>query len=193
MKILTGIVCNLWLAGLSLAEPQPSRSYCLRTEDAHRIATNYGSLISGFSDTVAKNVLSPEFTMYSTSTQDVIERCNTEKPFTTARLTPLFSGRNEFIRDQGAQAPLPYEQLNLWHSCDTITVRYHFRMSTFGDASTEQNIVGMTTMRVSPAPENHPSSHWINTLYNEYNLRAYKALLGPCNLTEVTIPASGPG
>lgn len=189
MCSLTILVAFMLLTVGHLTQVNASRGYCLQTEDAQELAIKYGSLTSRFSGKVAVDILAPDFHLYSTSAQALAARCHYKPPPPTSPMAPTFSSRADFIRAQDYIVPWWYEPLNLWHSCDTVTVRYQLHMTTTVGAKSE-NIIGMTTMRTTPAPTYHSYSHWIQSVYNEYDLSLYEATLPPCghNKTYAPIP-----
>lgn len=152
----------------SSAEHNASRSYCLQTQGAHRLASGFASMSTHFSLALALQLFAPEIKLYSSSTQAILEQCASAS--FDKSLVPLYRNRAELIGGESVQQS-PYEQLNMWHSCDTITIRYQLRYE-------RDRIVGMVVLRTSLAPAEHSSAHWIHTVYDEYNSRALEAMNG---------------
>lgn len=175
MSSLTSVILALLLSLTSVAPVNADRSYCLHTDEVHDIATDYGSLITSlYTVKMAENVLAPNFTLYSTSEHALLDRYDPGNPSATTPMAPLYRNRTSFVRRNRAQVFWDFKQLNLWHACDTITIRYQVKI---GMPSNFQDIVGMTTMSTSPAPEGHSYGHWIQSVYSEYDVSSYEAFM----------------
>ena len=86
-------------------------------------------------------------------------------------LSPTFSSREEFIVGQSQRAPVPYKQLDLWHTCDTVIVRHELFPCLRG--ANPRPIVGMLYMRTTPAPVGNRFPYYIQTIYSEFDVVTY--------------------
>lgn len=150
-------------------------SYCLQPNDAQQIAINWQQLASNYSDNLADNVLAPDYTQFSSSLQAILQSC-TQESVLHPSLAPFFTSRRQFKASQASQAPLDYQKLDMWHSCDTVILRFQFPMQ--GVTGAPEAVAGMATIRTTPAPAGSTQAHWIKTVYDEWDLRRYCKLFG---------------
>lgn len=144
------------------------RGYCLQSTDAQQVATNFFQLATNYSDALADNTMAPDYTQYSTSMHALTDVCTAES-VQHPSLAPLFNNRRAFKAAQFAQSGLAYQQLNMWHSCDTVIVRYQLESVT----GSVEDIVGMASISTQPAPIGKQYAHWITTVYDEFDLRRW--------------------
>jgi hypothetical protein len=148
---------------------------CMSDQDAQQIATAYGQLIqlvSGWQD-IANGVLSESFTDYSESVNTLIDSCpQGSAAITLPLLSPSFSNRTQFITGQGQQAPINFNQLNIWHSCDTVMIRWE-TTNTVTNITNIRPVVGMITMETCEAPQGNAYPRYIDTVYSEFDAGAW--------------------
>lgn len=152
-----------------------SAGYCLSDADAQQVATNYANLIqlvSGWED-IANAALSEQFTDYSESVNTLIDSCpQGSKALTLPLLSASFTNRTTFIGGQGQQAPINFNQLNIWHSCDTVVIRWE-TTNTVTNITNVRPVVGMITLETCPAPAGNAYPYYIDTVYSEFDAGAW--------------------
>lgn len=164
-----------------LAGPPP----CLTDSAASRVANNFATLIHAYSDSFAEQVLCTDFTDYSDSVAELINSgCpNGPQPLGAATFTSLA----DFQAGQGAQPDIPFEILNVWHNCDTVTMRWV--TSAPGTVQPEEPVTGIVVMETIFA--GGEESWLIETVYSEFNSGAWLYDLGvfvpSCNSTEAKV------
>lgn len=98
---------------------------CMTWDDAQAVVNNWKALITDYSDEVADRSVTVGFTDYSESVNTLINTCpqgDAAKPLPL--LMPTFSNRAEFKEAQGQQPPINFEQLQMWHTCSSVTARW---------------------------------------------------------------------
>lgn len=79
---------------------------------------------------------------------------------------------------QSAQPPIPFEQLNIWHTCDAVTLRW----VSAGAGQEPEQVTGILVIET----EYQDSTWLIKTVYSEFNSGAWLVNLGifkPTNCT----------
>lgn len=77
---------SLLAAGSALAEPMRRGDSCLAQADAQQLATNFGLLLTNYSDDLADAALSTTFSDYSDSVTTLIDSgCTGPQPVSVAR------------------------------------------------------------------------------------------------------------
>lgn len=94
---------------------------CLTYKDASTIATNFGLLVSNYSQALANLTLTPNFVDYSESVNSLIDNGGTSPK---ALLGQTVSSRASYESASAAQPSVPFMVKNLWYTCDTITARW---------------------------------------------------------------------
>ncbi|KAM0723803.1 hypothetical protein Q7P37_000793 [Cladosporium fusiforme] len=149
------------------------RDSCLSDNAAQKVADNFKALIATYSDSLADQVLTVDFTDYSDSVNELINGgCDTG-------LAPLgsatFDSREDFKAGQGAQPAIPFEQLNLWHNCNTVTLRW----KSAGPGQEPQQVTGIIVLEVVKNNKYNAAQKWlIKTVYSEFNSGAWLKNLG---------------
>lgn len=146
--------------------------YCLNGYQAQQIATNYGNLIASYSDALANAALSPNFVDYSESVNTLINSCpqgDAAQPLPL--LAPTFSNRAQFETGQGQQPPINFKQLNIWHNCDTVMIRWE--TTNTANISDVKPVVGLITMETCKAPRGNQYPYYIDTVYSEFDAGAW--------------------
>jgi hypothetical protein len=167
-------------------------NFCLTRYEAQQVATNYGNLIASYSTSLAQVALSPDFTDYSESVNTLIDECpqgSAAQAQTVPLLMATFSNRTAFETGQGQQPQINFNQLNIWHSCDTVNIRWETTNTAF--ISSSRPVVGMIAMEVSQAPQGNEYPYWIDTVYSEFDAGAWLSNLIDAGICKgnVTFPA----
>lgn len=164
--------------------------YCLSDADAQQVATNYANLIQlvqGW-ESIANAALSPNFVDYSESVNTLIDTCpQGSAAITLPLLSPTFSNRTQFELGQGQQPPINFQQLNIWHSCDSVIIRWE--TTNTANITNVKPVVGMITMETCPAPQGNTYPYYIDTVYSEFDAGAWLQNLqaaGICNQSSVS-------
>ncbi|KAK4506286.1 hypothetical protein PRZ48_000016 [Zasmidium cellare] len=149
------------------------QSTCLSDSDAQTVADNFKESIAAYSDAQADADFTTDFHDYSDS---VIELIDNGCPNTPVALgTATFDSLASFKAGQGSQPPIPFEILNLWHNCDTVTIRWK-------SAQTPAQVTGIIVIEAEQV-----NNKWmIQTVYSEFNSGAWLVNLGifkPSNCT----------
>ncbi|KAL1610848.1 hypothetical protein SLS60_002519 [Paraconiothyrium brasiliense] len=153
---------------------------CLTEDAANRVANNFRSTITDYSNATAARVLSENFHDYSDSVNELINNgCpNGPQPLGTA----TFSSLAAFQAGQGSQPPIPFEILKIWYNCDTVTMRW--RSVAPGFVQPEEQVTGIIVLETSCSSGEEP--FLIDTVYSEFNSGAWLYDLGifkPVNCT----------
>ena len=165
------------------ATPTPlevaKRSACMCDSEAEKVANNFKALIDeAFSVSLAKASMMKDFHDYSDSVNELINAGCPNGPATLGEAT--FSSRAEFISGQSAEAPIPFSILNLWHTCDTVIMRW--MTSAPGTVQPEQPVTGIIVIETVPNTVDGTDQPWLmNTVYSEFNSGAWLYDVG--NLT----------
>ncbi|KAK3114244.1 hypothetical protein LTR53_007640 [Teratosphaeriaceae sp. CCFEE 6253] len=158
-------------------EKRHGYGYCLSKNEAQQVATNYGNLIAGYTDELAVAALDPQFTDYSESVNSLIKDCpqgSAAMQAVAAKLPllgPSFTNRTAFQEGQGQQAPINFYQLNMWHSCDTVIIRWE--TTNTANITGVRPVVGLISMETTKAPEGNEFPYYIATVYSEFDAAAW--------------------
>ncbi|KAK5137265.1 hypothetical protein LTR08_000235 [Meristemomyces frigidus] len=153
-------------------EEKRNGGYCLSNSQAQQIATNYGNLIAGYTKELADAALSPNFVDYSESVNSLINSCpQGSAAITLPLLSPSFSNRSQFELGQGQQAPINFQQLNLWHSCDAVIIRWE--TTNTANITDVKPVIGLITMETCKAPDGNQFPYYIDTVYSEFDAAAW--------------------
>ncbi|KAK4541063.1 hypothetical protein LTR36_008288 [Oleoguttula mirabilis] len=141
---------------------------CMTYDQAQVVANNFKTLIASYSDALADQVLTVDFTDYSDSVTELINSGCTG-PQALGSVT--FDSRAAFEAGQAAQPAIPFEILNLWYACEgPVVIRWR-------SAQTPQLITGNIVMETTRSA--NTSEPWlINTVYSEFNSGAWLVNLG---------------
>jgi hypothetical protein len=170
MPSISSIVLFSLAALGAVAAPAERRHYgrgqCVTDAEADQIATAYADLIVSYSDALADAVLAENFTDYSESVNTLINSCpqgDAAKPIPL--LAPTFTSREQFKIGQGQQPSINFERLNLWHSCDTVIVRW--QTTNTAPIPEPKPVVGLISMEVIKNQNTTSSYPWIiDTVYS---------------------------
>jgi hypothetical protein len=160
----------------ALAAPleQRAASTCMCEADAIQVAKNFGDLISNYSDELAIAALTPDFQDWSESVNTLINECPTGADSTTVALTgtPTFATRKAFMAGQGAQPAINFEQLNMWYSCNQVTIRWQ-TTNTVPAQFNPKPVVGVISAVTQKAHKGSEYAYKINTVYSEFDAGAW--------------------
>jgi len=165
----------------SLARPAPEASHkeferrhdhCLSKGEAQQVADNYAQLIRSYTTDLANAALSVDFTDYSESVNTLINECpQGSAAVTLPLLSPSFSSRAQFEVGQGQQAPINFQQLGIWHGCDSVTIRWE--TTNTANITNVRPVVGLITMETCKAPAGSQYPYLIDTVYSEFDAGAW--------------------
>ena len=94
---------------------------CLSSYDANTLATNFGRLVSAYSQKLANQTLISDFVDYSESINTLVDG-GTAAPRSLLGLS--FTSRADFETQSAAQPSVPFQVKNIWYNCNVITVRW---------------------------------------------------------------------
>ena len=118
--------------------PVDASKYCLSDDDAQQAADIFQQLIQEYSDELALSALTEDFADYTSAVAIIINGGDGE-PMSMEE--PLFVGRQAFMDAQGSQPQIPFEQLNVFHGCDSVSMRWVTRRSANGQPTETARIV----------------------------------------------------
>lgn len=157
---------------------QPEQN-CLTDEQAQLVATKYGLLISSYTDAQADAILTTNFTDYSQSVNTLINSCPQGSEAHTLPLeAPTFSSLEQFKGGQAQQPPINFEQLAIWPSCRSVTIRWRttntVNATDLLPTATEgvRPVIGIIIMDVTEAPAS-PCGWKIHTVFSEFDAGAW--------------------
>ena len=162
-------------------------SQCITDAQADVIAADYAALIVSYSDALADAVLAPNFTDYSESVNTLINSCpqgDAAKPLPL--LAPTFTSLEQFKIGQGQQPSINFERLNLWHTCDSVIIRWV--TTNTAPIPEPKPVVGLISMEVIPNSNSTGKPWLIDTVYSEFDAGAWLQ-----NLVEAGICSTGAG
>ena len=110
----TSTLRSLLLASTTLLASAASAA-CLCDDDANKIATAFGSLVSGYNNATANQLFTRDFIDYSESINS-LKNGGCDGPINL--LDPAFVSKNDFETQSAGQPPVPFEVQNVWHTCD---------------------------------------------------------------------------
>ncbi|KAK5729570.1 hypothetical protein LTR17_011873 [Elasticomyces elasticus] len=147
---------------------------CVNEEDSEVIAEVFRQLIQDYSTTMALNALTEDFIDYSSAVNIIMNR-GAQYPKNITGAT--FASRALFMAGQGSQPKIPFERLNVFYGCDSVSVRWMTTRSGNGQKNESAMIpvIGNGIMSVVPAEANNPSGYRfrIKVLYSEFNAAAW--------------------
>ncbi|KAI4735485.1 hypothetical protein E4T50_14003 [Aureobasidium sp. EXF-12298] len=155
--------------------PPPGDATCISAPDASLIATNFGMTISNYTEPLADQLFTNNFTDQSDSVLTLMHEPGLQAQ-DLGRLT--FSSKANFLAAQGAQPNVPFEILNLWNTCNTVIIRWL-------SAQTPLPVQGISVATVQPAIKGQGggfgtgAQKWqINNIVAEFNSGAWLGNLG---------------
>nr|OQO32094.1 hypothetical protein B0A51_00632 [Rachicladosporium sp. CCFEE 5018] len=144
---------------------------CLTDGDALAAADIFRHLIQEYSDELALDALTEDFVDW-TSAVAIIRNRGAELPFIVNEI--LFDGRQAFMDAQGSQPQIPFETLNVFHGCNSTTVRWQTTRSANGQKTETADIpvVGIAILETVPDADNSYGFR-VKTLFSEFNAAAW--------------------
>ncbi|KAK3691778.1 hypothetical protein LTR37_018436 [Vermiconidia calcicola] len=140
---------------------QARQGACMNSRQAQRVANNYARLIRDYSDAVADRSLTEDLTVYTDSVVTLInDGCESPVPLGP----PFCTDRECFKAGQGAQPDVPFEQVNMWHTCDTVVLRWRSALT--------QLVTGIAVLEVVPSSAGR-EPYLIENIYSEFNSAAW--------------------
>ncbi|CZT21585.1 uncharacterized protein RCC_07449 [Ramularia collo-cygni] len=172
MRFVLLALATLAVGALALP-PAPSTCACLDDKSAKRVANNFKTLITNYSNASAAAYLTPDVRDYSDSVNELINNgcSNGPAPLGTATFDSLV----DFQAGQGSQPNIPFEILNIWYGCSAVTLRWR---STYpgGPANPQQFVTGIIVLETVCATGTE--KYKIKTVYSEFNSGAWLYDLG---------------
>ncbi|KAG9531044.1 hypothetical protein KCU93_g2139, partial [Aureobasidium melanogenum] len=176
--------------------PPPGDATCISAPDASLIATNFGMTISNYTEPLAVQLFTNNFTDQSDSVLTLMHEPGLQAQDVGVVITRLhpsqytndiishqlgkltFSSKANFLAAQGAQPNVPFEILNLWNTCNTVIIRWL-------SAQTPLPVQGISVATVQPAIKGQGggfgtgAQKWqINNIVAEFNSGAWLGNLG---------------
>ena len=111
---------------------------CLSDADAQAAANIFRQLIQEYSDELALEALTEDFVDW-TSSVNIIRNRGAGGPIPVNGVS--FAPRQAFMDAQGSQPQIPFTTLNVFHGCNTTTVRWQTERSANGQRIETQAIV----------------------------------------------------
>jgi len=140
---------------------------CMTIDQATTVAGHFKELIADYSDAKADQYLTVDFSDYSDSVAELINSGCTGPQVLGE---PAFASLESFKAGQGSQPAIPFEILQLWHTCDTVVIRW--RTTVMPGAT--QIVTGIIVMET----EYVDGEFLIDTVYSEFNSGAWLVDLG---------------
>jgi len=159
--------------------------------EAQQVADNYAQLIRDFSVAGADASLSVDFTDYSEGVNTLINTCpQGSAAQTLPLLSPSFTSREQFKTGQGQQPPINIKQLGIWHTCDTVIIRWE--TTDTAPIPTPRPVVGIIIMEVEKAPAGNQYPWIIKEVFSEFDSGAWLQNLEEWGICGTPNPSSPP-
>jgi len=111
---------------------------CLTDEDAQEVASVFQQLIQGYTLELTEEALTVDFVDWS-SAVNIIRNRGGEGPNVVNAVT--FTSREQFSANHGKQPNIPFETLNVFHGCNSTSVRWQTLRSGNGQPNEQAAIV----------------------------------------------------
>lgn len=165
-------------------QEQQQQQACLDDNAAQKVAENFRSLITNYSNSSAAAYLSEDFHDYSDGVNTLINAGCPNGPQPLG--TPTFTSLETFQAGQGSQANIPFEILNVWHGCDFVAMRWKSpnpqeEEDDDGEVPPQQEQVqGLVVLEVCQGGgQQEGEEAWvIDVVYSEFNSGAWLYDLG---------------
>lgn len=177
-----------------------SSGACMTDDDATTVAETFQSLIQGYTIRQALAALTEDFVDYTSAVSIIINRGGSGPLDITE---PVFTSREEFMAGHGTQEPIPFETLQVWHNCETVTMVWRSTRSGQGqeNESAAIPVTGIAVLETEPTEmstgierrraEAMGYNFRIHTLWSEFNTAAWLVNNGVLNLPP-NVPAIAP-
>jgi hypothetical protein len=117
---------------------------CLTDEDAAEVANVFQQLIQGYTLELTEEALTEDFVDWS-SAVNIIRNRGGEGPNVVNAVT--FTSRAEFSANHGKQPNIPFDTLNIFHGCNSTSVRWQTLRSGNGQVNEQAAIVSSLLLR----------------------------------------------
>ena len=128
-----------------------NKDKCLTDEDAQEVASVFQQLIQGYTLELTEEALTVDFVDWS-SAVNIIRNRGGEGPNVVNAVT--FTSREQFSANHGKQPNIPFETLNVFHGCNSTSVRWQTLRSANGQATEQAAIVSIRCTASSKPSEN---------------------------------------
>ena len=92
-------------------------STCLSSYDANTLATNFGILVTSYSQKLANQTLASDFIDYSESVNSLVDNGGSAP---VALLGETFASRAAYESASASQPSVPFTVKNVWYNCNTM-------------------------------------------------------------------------
>jgi len=155
------------IAAPSLRRRDTDDEWCMTDAEATKVAENFKTLISAYTNASAEAYLCTSFTDYSDSVIELINNGCANGPIPLG--SPTFTDRTSFEAGQGGQPNITFNILKTWNACDAVIIRW--RTPNPGFVQPEQPVTGIIVAETVRATGPEP---WlIETVYSEFNSGAW--------------------
>ncbi|KAK1058014.1 25S rRNA (adenine2142-N1)-methyltransferase [Friedmanniomyces endolithicus] len=147
---------------------------CMNDDQANKVANNFRDLISAYTTTLANSVLTTTVQDYSDSVIELIDGGCPSGPIALGSAT--FASRASFEAGQGSQPNITFNILNVWHNCDTVTVRWRLPMPNPGPGAApavQEEVTGIAALETVWNGWQSSQQFLINMIYSEFNSGAW--------------------
>ncbi|KAK5111265.1 hypothetical protein LTR62_005293 [Meristemomyces frigidus] len=164
---------------------------CMNDAQANVVANNFKATIAAYTNATASAVLTSDVQDFSDS---VIELIDGGCPSSAAAGGPApyiplgsatFASLAAFEAGQGGQPNITFNILNVWHNCDTVTLRWRGPMPNPGPfpppPTVQEQVTGIIVLETTFVSWSAPQPFLINTIYSEFNSGAWLYDLGIFN------------
>lgn len=169
-------------ATAATATSAPNADGCMRDEQATTVANNFKTLISAYTNETANAVMTTNVVDYSDSVITLMDSAcpasppvDSKLPF-TALGTATFATRAAFEAGQAGQPNITFEMLNVWHNCDTVTLRWRSSTPNPGPAdvaATQEQVTGIIVLETKFNGWEADQPFLIETVFSEFNSGAW--------------------
>lgn len=143
---------------------------CMTYDQASVVAQNFRQSIKNYSNESTIEHFTEDFVDYSSSVNTLIDGgCTGPVDLNSA----TFTGREDFMAGQGSQPTIPFKILNLYHTCDTVIIRWRSQ----GPGQSPEPVTGIIVIEAEY--QKSKTDPWlIKTVYSEFNSGAWLVNLG---------------
>ncbi|KAK4569858.1 25S rRNA (adenine2142-N1)-methyltransferase [Recurvomyces mirabilis] len=159
---------------------------CMNDAQAQQVANNFKGLISAYTNDLANAVLTTDVQDFSDSVIELIDGgCPSSSPGPAPYIalgSPTFTSLATFEAGQGGQPNITFNILNVWHNCDTVTVRWRGPLPNPGPIppppAVQEQVTGIIVLETSFNGWQSAQQFLIQTIYSEFNSGAWLYDLG---------------
>ncbi|KAK3050855.1 hypothetical protein LTR09_007933 [Extremus antarcticus] len=144
---------------------------CMTYPQAQVVAQNFRQSIKNYSNESTIQHFTEDFVDYSASVNTLINGgCTGPVDLNAA----TFTGRENFMAGQGSQPAIPFKILNLYHTCDTVIIRWRSQ----GPGQEPEPVTGIIVIEAEYQANDTTDPWLIKTVYSEFNSGAWLVNLG---------------